>query len=124
MSGDPDDPAIWVDVRKPERSLILGTNKMSAAEGGALYAFSLSGKIVRIASGLDRPNNVAIVKNWAIVTERLANQLRVFRLPELVEIGAIPCVPEPMGIAALGRLDRGQPEEEPVDAPPHALPAT
>ncbi|MGC4047315.1 MAG: phytase [Armatimonas sp.] len=102
VANDPDDPAVWVDSRNPGRSLILGTNKVSKAEGGSLYVFSLSGSIVKVVSGLDRPNNVAIVKNWAVVTERLQNRLRVFRLPDLAPVGEIPCGPEPMGIAAWG----------------------
>lgn len=103
VPNDPDDPAVWVNTRRPEQSLILGTNKVSTAEGGALYAFSLSGSIVRVVSKLDRPNNVVVVGNkWAVTTERLQNRLKVFRLPDLTPVGEIPCGPEPMGIAAWG----------------------
>jgi 3-phytase len=104
VSADPDDPALWYNSRQPQDSLILGTNKVSAREGGALYAFGLNGRVVRKSEPLDRPNNVAVVGNrWAVVTERLQNRLRILRLPELEIVGEVPCGPEPMGIAAWGK---------------------
>jgi len=93
VANDPDDPAIWVHPLKPESSLVLGTNKVSAAEGGALYVFGLDGKIRQIFSGLDRPNNVDVSGSLAVVTERLKSQLRFFRITDspkpLVEAGAL-----------------------------------
>jgi 3-phytase len=47
-----DDPAIWINEKNPEKSLILGTNKK---EG--LYAFDLSGRIKTIRK-IGRVNNV------------------------------------------------------------------
>lgn len=94
VGSDPDDPAIWVHPRQPERSLILGTNKTSAAEGGALYVFGLEGKVRQVFGGLDRPNNVAVRGSLAAVTERLKSQLRFFRIADtakpLTDAGALP----------------------------------
>lgn len=103
VANDPDDPAIWVHPTTPAQSLIVGTNKVSAAEGGALYVFGLDGKIRQVLKGLDRPNNVDVEYGLkvgskkvdiAVVTERNQKQLRIFRfspngLP-LVEAGRIP----------------------------------
>lgn len=119
VASDPDDPAVWVHPTDPEQSLILGTNKVAAAEGGALYVFGLDGKIRQILSGLDRPNNVAIATGLpggavAVVTERLRSQLRLFRIParggRLTELGSLPVfagesgdLAAPMGIATYQR---------------------
>lgn len=119
VANDPDDPAIWVHPTHPEQSLILGTNKVSAAEGGSLYVFDLQGHVRQVISDLDRPNNVAIA--WglpggaiAVVTERLRSQLRLFRISmptgKLIEIGTLPVFvgesgdfAAPMGIATYRR---------------------
>jgi 3-phytase len=88
VPDDPDDPAIWVNAADPARSLIIGTNKVKAP-GGALVVFGLDGKTRQIVSGLDRPNNVDVEYGLslggrnvdiAVATERLKNQLRVFRI--------------------------------------------
>jgi 3-phytase len=123
---DPDDPAIWIDPENPERSLVLGTYKGtgSADRGprdGALYAFDLSGAIVKEKTirGLSRPNNVDVEYGLemqggpvdiAVVTERRANRIRVYRLPDMVAIdgGGIAVFEgephrEPMGIALYRR---------------------
>jgi 3-phytase len=88
VANDPDDPAIWRNAQNPDASLILGTNKASAADGGALYVFNLEGKIQQVVKDLDRPNNVDVkrgmrlkngsVVDIAVVTERNRKQLRVF----------------------------------------------
>ena len=89
---DTDDPAIWINTENKGKSLVIGTDKNA---DGALYAFDLKGKIVRIYKGLDRPNNVDIVYGFpfngekidiAVVTERMKQRIRVFRLPELEPI--------------------------------------
>ena len=86
---DTDDPAIWINKRNPRKSLIIGTDKN---KDGALYAFNLKGEIVKMAGGLERPNNADIAYGFpfrgekidiAVVTERLKQRIRVFRLPEL-----------------------------------------
>ncbi len=88
VGKDPDDPAIWVHPSDPERSLILGTDKTSAPQGG-LYVFGLDGKIRQKITGLDRPNNVDVEYGLtakgrridiAVLTERYKNQLRVFKI--------------------------------------------
>jgi 3-phytase len=88
VTDDPDDPAIWVHPSEPTRSLIFGTNKV-AAPRGALVAFGLDGTIRQAFAGLDRPNNVDVEYGLpvggrkvdiAVVTERLKNRLRVFRV--------------------------------------------
>jgi len=114
---DTDDPAIWINPKNPEKSLVIGTDKNSK---GALYAFDLNGKIVKISSGLDRPNNVDIVYGFpfngekidiAVVTERMKQRVWVFRLPELEPIDQGDLVVfdgntkrAPMGVAFYKRL--------------------
>ena len=110
VGTDPDDPALWIHPRQPEKSLVLGTNKAAAAEGGALYVFGLDGKIRQVFGGLDRPNNVAVCGSLAAVTERLRSCLRFFRLSDsgkpLTGAGTLPVfvgekgdLAAPMGIA-------------------------
>jgi 3-phytase len=113
---DTDDPAIWLHPEDRSRSLVIGTDKN--ADGG-LYAFDLQGRIVANVLRLKRPNNVDIEYGLslggsrvdvAVVTERLANAIRVFRLPDLVPLdgGGIPVFEgetkrDPMGIALYKR---------------------
>lgn len=124
VSEDPDDPAVWVHPSDPAQSLIVGTNKV-AAPNGALVVFGPDGKARQTIAGLDRPNNVDVEygllvggqpTDIAVVTERMKNRLRVFRIPRdggpLTDIspgGGAPVLEgetgeraEPMGIA----LDR------------------
>ncbi len=97
---DTDDPAIWINRADPAASLIIGTDKDI---DGALYVFGLDGKIHhdKTVRGLSRPNNVDVAYgvqlgrekvDVAVVTERYANRLRVFRLPDMAPIdgGGIP----------------------------------
>jgi 3-phytase len=88
VSKDPDDPAIWIHPTEPERSLILGTDKAAAPQGG-LYVFGLDGKLRQKITGIDRPNNVDVEYGLtingqrvdiAVLTERYKNRLRVFRI--------------------------------------------
>jgi 3-phytase len=90
VGDDPDDPAIWVHPSDPERSLILGTNKVEGPKG-ALVVFALDGSARQTVDGLDRPNNVDVEyglplagapADIAVAAERLKNQLRVFRIDE------------------------------------------
>ena len=89
---DTDDPAIWINQADPAKSLILGTDKN---RDGALYAFDLQGKIVNLFRGIEGPNNIDIAYGFpfngeiidiAVVTERLKQRLRIFRLPEMEPI--------------------------------------
>lgn len=126
VANDPDDPAVWVNRRDPSRSLIIGTNKVGAAEGGALYVWDLNGKTLQVIKGIDRPNNVDVEYGLrlkkgqrldiVVVTERLKSRLRTFAVRAdgsgLKEIGnGIPVftgeTPEdhaaPMGVALYKR---------------------
>ena len=101
VGTDPDDPAIWVNAKDPDRSLILGTDK-AALPHGALFVFGLDGKTRSKIEGLDRPNNVDVGyglilgKNKidiAVVPERGQHWLRVFRVDSdsgtLIETGEV-----------------------------------
>lgn len=119
---DSDDPAIWIDPTDPARSLILGTDKN---EDGGLYVFDLAGRMLtdKTVRGLRRPNNVDIEYGFsiagktvdiAVVTERYANRIRVFQVPEIREIdgGGIEVFSgesqrDPMGIAVYKRPSDG-----------------
>lgn len=97
---DTDDPAIWINRADPAASLILGTDKNA---DGALYVFGLNGKIHadKVVRGLVRPNNVDVAyglrvngqpADVAVVTERYAHRLRVYRLPDMAPLdgGGLP----------------------------------
>lgn len=95
---DTDDPAIWVNPNDPAQSLIIGTDK---EVGGGLYVYDLNGKIVRTFLDMERPNNVDVAygllingvkTDIAVTTERKANTIRVFSLPDLrpIDNGGIP----------------------------------
>ncbi|HCX20822.1 MAG: 3-phytase [Flammeovirgaceae bacterium] len=95
VNYDSDDPAIWINRKDPQNSLILGTDKQEL--DGGLYAFDLKGNMLKDRKGypLDRPNNVDIVydvvvngdtTDIAVATERGKGQIRVFSLPELQPI--------------------------------------
>ncbi|MSV30063.1 MAG: phytase [Bryobacterales bacterium] len=88
VSHDADDPAIWVHPSDPAASLIIGTNKVKAPDG-ALVVFGIDGSVRQTVAGLDRPNNVDVEYGLvlagrsvdvAVATERVKNQLRVFRI--------------------------------------------
>jgi 3-phytase len=122
LSNDPDDPAIWRHPEDPSRSLILGTMKV-AAPAGAVVVFGMDGQIRQLVSGIDRPNNIDVEYgvgldgrpvDIAVVTERLARQLRVFRIDprtgQIVDLGGIPVLEgqtgeagAPMGIGLYRR---------------------
>lgn len=85
---DPDDPAIWINRRNPERSLVLGTIKAPAPDGG-LAVFGLDGALRTILRGADRPNNVDVEYGLtlggkpvdiAVLTERLGRRLRAYAI--------------------------------------------
>ncbi len=100
VTNDPDDPAIWVHPTDPSKSLILGTNKVRAPEGG-LWVYGLDGKTKQVIKNLDRPNNVDVAHGLplggkrvdiAVVTERLKQRLLVYGIDaatgELADIGS------------------------------------
>lgn len=85
---DPDDPAVWVNRRDPARSLIVGTVKAAAPDGG-LAVFGLDGRLRQMLKGPDRPNNVdveygltlgGVPTDIAVLTERLGRRLRAYAI--------------------------------------------
>lgn len=122
VKHDTDDPAIWINRANPAASLVLGTDKHA---DGALYVFGLDGKIHpdKVVRGLVRPNNVDVAyglmvggrpTDIAVVTERYAHRLRVYRLPDLAPIdgGGLPvfageAARDGMGIALYTRPTDG-----------------
>ena len=111
VGQDADDPAVWIHPKDASRSLILGTNKV-AAPNGALVVFGLDGRVKQRVDGIDRPNNVDIEGDLAVLTERLKSRLRLFRVSEtgVTEIGTAPVfegqagdAAAPMGIALYRR---------------------
>lgn len=107
---DTDDPAIWIHPERYDQSLIVGTDKDT---DGGLFVYDLNGKLQNKVLGLKRPNNVDIQYGLpfqgkkvdiAVVTERELNQIRIYSLPEMTEIGVVPvfegeALRAPMGIA-------------------------
>lgn len=96
--NDTDDPAIWIHPTDTSKSLIIGTDK---EVGGGLYVYDLDGKIVNKFIDMKRPNNVDIAygldingvkTDIAVTTERKANVIRIFSLPDLkpIDNGGIP----------------------------------
>ena len=119
---DTDDPAIWIHPDDPAKSLIIGTDK---DQDGALYVYDLEGKIIeeKVVRGLERPNNVDIAYGFqyngqsidiAVTTERYANKIRVFSLPDMepldnggIEVFVGEALRAPMGIGLYKRpLDK------------------
>jgi 3-phytase len=118
VKHDTDDPAIWLNPEDPSKSLIIGTDKDI---DGALYVFDLQGKIItdKIVRNLKRPNNVDIAyglmvngkaTDIAVVTEREANKIRVFSLPDMkaidnggIEVFKGETIQAPMGISLYTR---------------------
>ena len=108
VAHDPDDPSLWVNPANPAQSLIISTDK--AAQVGGLYVFGLDGKIRQHLEGLDRPNNVDVIENIAVTTERNHNRLRAFRIsptaPHLTDISdldGLKVFDAPMGISLYRR---------------------
>ena len=122
LPDDPDDPAIWVHPTDPAQSVIIGTMKV-AAPAGAIVVHGLDGRVRQTIAGIDRPNNVDVEygvrlggepADVAVATERLARQLRIFRIGKadgrLQDLGGIPILQgeqgeagAPMGIALYRR---------------------
>jgi 3-phytase len=109
------DPAIWIDEKYPDSSLILGTDKDK--ENGGVYIFDLKGNIDSSKSkfGMKRVNNIDIANHFtylnkdiaiAVATERDNHAIRIFSVPqmEVIDGGGIKVFSDdslnlPMGIA-------------------------
>jgi len=122
VGGDSDDPAIWLHPDDRSQSLILGTDK-----AGAVYTFDLDGRIIQDKSvtGMGRINNIDVAygvmlggvpTDIAVATDRNANLLRAFRLPDMTPVdnggaeafeGEPPERRRPMGIALYTRPTDG-----------------
>ncbi|QRQ99866.1 phytase [Dyadobacter sandarakinus] len=118
VKHDTDDPAIWINPDDPAKSLVLGTDKN---EDGALYVFDLDGKIIadKVIRDLKRPNNVDVayglklggkLVDIAVLTEREANKIRIFSLPDMkaidnggIEVFKGDTAQAPMGISLYTR---------------------
>ncbi|GHG13132.1 MULTISPECIES: phytase [Amycolatopsis] len=76
-NADADDPAVWVHPGDPERSVVLGTLK----EGG-LAAFDLGARTLQLvpAGPGGRFNNVDVVGDLAVVSDRGRDRVRVYRI--------------------------------------------
>jgi 3-phytase len=76
-NADADDPAIWVHPRDPERSVVLGTLKK-----GGLAAFDLGARTLQLvpAGPGGRFNNVDVVGDLAVVSDRGRDRVRVYRI--------------------------------------------
>lgn len=93
LPHDSDDPAIWINSKNPEKSIIFGTDKDET--NGGVYAFDLDGKIIKEKSitGVSYPNNVDVEYGFKLTdstetdimvfTEREKNQIRVFSVPDM-----------------------------------------
>jgi 3-phytase len=120
---DSDDPAIWIHPTDPAQSLVLGTDKHET--DGGVYVFGLDGRIdrQRTRTGMRRVNNVDVLQgvtlggrtlDIAVATERNAQTIRVFALPDMrpIDGGGIPVfdgdtLRAPMGIALYTRPSDG-----------------
>jgi 3-phytase len=123
---DPDDPAIWINRADPAKSLVLGTIKVGAPDGG-LAVFGIDGRLQQILKGPDRPNNVDVeygldlggtATDIAVLTERNGRRLRVYAIARDgsalrdVSAGRLPILEgvsgdagAPMGIGLYRRKD-------------------
>jgi len=61
-----DDPAIWVHPSKPDKGLILGTNKK-----GGLHVYDFDGRELQVVDVDSRPNNVDILYDFPLAKERV-----------------------------------------------------
>ncbi len=122
VTKDSDDPAIWLYPDDLSQSLILGTDKV-----GSIFVFDLDGKIIpeKTVTGLGRINNIDVAYgvalagdtiDIAVATDRNANLIRAFRLPDMAPIdnggieafeGEPPELRRPMGLALYTRPTDG-----------------
>ena len=113
IGTDADDPAIWIPNTAGGSFFVLGTNKASAAEGGAIVLLDEAGSLRLTIDKIDRPNNIHVLHNIrtnrgrcdiAIATERLSSRLRIW---ELTHNGSTPAGKE-LILSDTGTLFRGE----------------
>lgn len=88
LRGDSDDPAIWVHPSKPEKSLVIATQK-----DGGLVVFDLKGRVRQVIAPQEygglRYNNVDLIYGFrlghdqadiAVVSDRARDTLAVYRI--------------------------------------------
>ena len=94
VNHDTDDPAIWINVKNPAKSIVFGTDKDA---NGAIYAFDMEGNILedKIIPNINRPNNIDLEMNvnfglnkidLIAFTERGRRKLRVYSVPDMKEL--------------------------------------
>ncbi|MCC7028519.1 MAG: phytase [Saprospiraceae bacterium] len=121
---DTDDPAIWINKKCKNKSLILGTDKND--NNGGIYVYDLKGKINRnkTITGVKRPNNIDVTYGFnfankkidiATFTERGLNRIRIISLPDCkfidgggIEVFKNESEREPMGIAFYKNIQNGK----------------
>ncbi|MUU79851.1 phytase [Winogradskyella endarachnes] len=93
LPHDSDDPAIWINSKNIEESIVFGTDK--DVVNGGVYALDLDGKIIKEKSltGLSYPNNVDVEYGFKlndstktdiiVFSEREKNQIRVYSVPDM-----------------------------------------
>ncbi|MEQ0564744.1 phytase [Amycolatopsis sp. NEAU-NG30] len=76
-NADADDPAVWVHPHDPGRSVVLGTLKK-----GGLAVFDLGARTLQLvpAGPGGRFNNVDVVGDLAVVSDRGRDRVRVYRI--------------------------------------------
>lgn len=118
VSGDADDPAIWVHPTDPTKSVIIGTDK---EDSGGLHVWDMSGKQIQYVP-LGNPNNVDVRYGMLVggelidiaVTNLRSNpkQIKVFKinsadgtLTDVTSNGGIltPQLEDPYGICLYKR---------------------
>jgi myo-inositol-hexaphosphate 3-phosphohydrolase len=96
FAGDSDDPGIWVNPNNPANSLVVAT-----AKDGGLVTFDLNGKILQAIQpapfGEIRYNNMDILGNFAIASDRENDTLAIWRIDpnsrQLIDVTS-PDIPE------------------------------
>jgi 3-phytase len=121
VSGDADDPAIWIHPTDPAQSLVIGTDKGS----NFLYVWDMSGQQLQRISITNEPNNVDVRSGMVVGGEAIAicvvnaqdpSRLVVFKIDPntrtLINISAgsgipIPGLKNPYGLCLYRRPSDG-----------------
>ncbi len=100
--ADADDPAIWINARHPEKSVIIGTDK--GRKMGGLYVWDMHGRQLQYIK-LRRPNNVDVRNGFklgnrtvdiAVTNLRHTDNLKVYAIDP--ESGTLTDVTSEQGI--------------------------